>query len=155
MLRIVNPLLESGADPWLTEYGGRWYFMCTCRDRLELLCAESPAALAGASARIVFTPPTAGPGSRELWAPELHRLDGRWIIYYAASDGTHDAGRRMHAVVCSGDDPMKSEWSHLGMLNTVGIAVAMENAADNVKAAADFVTSTTEEAGITIEDGEQ
>ncbi len=38
----------------------------------------------------------------------------------------------------------------LGMLNTVGIAVAMENAADNVKAAADFVTSTTEEAGITL-----
>ena len=37
----------------------------------------------------------------------------------------------------------------LGMLNAVGIAVAMENAADNVKAAADFVTATTEEAGIT------
>ena len=37
----------------------------------------------------------------------------------------------------------------LCMLNCVGIAVAMNNAGDNVKAAADFVTATTEEAGIT------
>ena len=37
----------------------------------------------------------------------------------------------------------------LVMLNYVGTAVAMSNADDNVKAAADFVTTTTEEAGIT------
>ena len=37
----------------------------------------------------------------------------------------------------------------LCMLNCVGIAVAMSNADENVKAAADFVTATTEEAGIT------
>lgn len=37
----------------------------------------------------------------------------------------------------------------LCMLQIVGIAVAMENAADNVKAVADHVTSITEEAGIT------
>ncbi len=37
----------------------------------------------------------------------------------------------------------------LVMLNHVGVAVAMANAADNVKAAADFVTLTTEEGGIT------
>ena len=37
----------------------------------------------------------------------------------------------------------------LCMLNAVGIAVAMENADDEVKAAADYVTLTTEQAGIT------
>ena len=37
----------------------------------------------------------------------------------------------------------------LCMLNLVGTAVAMENADDEVKASADFVTMTTEEAGIT------
>ncbi len=37
----------------------------------------------------------------------------------------------------------------LDMLNLVGTAVAMENAADNIKAAADHVTAVTEEAGIT------
>ncbi len=37
----------------------------------------------------------------------------------------------------------------LVMLNHVGTAVAMGNAADNIKAAADLVTTVTEEAGIT------
>ena len=95
----------------------RWYFTCTCGNRLELICADSPAHLASGQVRTVWVPPETGPGSVQLWAPELHWLDGRWIIYYAASDGTGDAGRRMHAVVCDGE-PMTGEWSYLGMINT-------------------------------------
>lgn len=118
MNRICNPLLETGADPWLIGDGEKWYFICTRGSRLELICADDPGHLAQGETRVVWTPPAEGPGSVELWAPELHRVDGRWIIYYAASDGTHDAGRRMHAVICDGDDPMKNSWSYLGMLNT-------------------------------------
>lgn len=118
MKKIVNPLLKSGGDPWLIGSGEKWYFICTRGNRLELICANEISELARGEVRVVWTPPSAGPGSVELWAPELHRLDGRWIIYYAASDGSHDAGRRMHAVICDGDDPMKDDWSYLGMLNT-------------------------------------
>lgn len=118
MLRFVNPILPAGADPWMICHGGKWYFTCTRRDRLELWCADSPASLEQARRKIVWTPPEKGPGSVQLWAPELHCIDGKWIIYYAASDGTGDVGRRMHAVVCGGSDPMTGEWSHLGMLNT-------------------------------------
>lgn len=117
MLTITNPILPSGGDPWLVRDGGKWYFICTKGNRLEILCADSPARLSQGETRVVWTPPGEGPGSKELWAPELHKIDGKWIIYYAASDGTHDAGRRMHAVVCDGD-PMTGAWSHLGMLNT-------------------------------------
>lgn len=118
MTKFRNPLLPTGADPWLIGDGDRWYFMCTRRNRLELICADAPWNLARGKMRVIWTPPAEGPGSVELWAPELHRLDGRWIVYYAGSDGTHDAGRRMHAVACAGDDPMKDEWVHLGALNT-------------------------------------
>ncbi len=117
MITLTNPVLLRGADPWLTADGGNWYFICTRGDRLEILCADSPANLSSGQSRTVWTPPAEGPGSKQLWAPELHKIDGRWIIYYAASDGTGDAGRRMHAVVCDGD-PMTAEWSYLGMLNT-------------------------------------
>lgn len=117
MITFTNPLLPRGADPWLTVDGGKWYFICTRGDRLELLCADSPANLASGQFKTVWTPPAEGPGSKQLWAPELHKIDGRWLIYYAASDGTGDAGRRMHAVICDGD-PMTGEWSYLGMLNT-------------------------------------
>lgn len=117
MLRMVNPLLPVGADPWLVADGNRWYFTCTRSDRLEIICADDPGRLSSGSVRTVWMPPLSGSGSKDLWAPELHRLDGRWVIYYAASDGTGDAGRRMHAVVCDGE-PMDGAWSYLGMLNT-------------------------------------
>ena len=117
MITFTNPVLPRGADPWLTEDGGKWYFICTRGDRLEILCADSPANLEKAEVRTVWTPPAQGPGSVQLWAPELHKIGGRWIIYYAASDGTGDAGRRMHAVACDGE-PMTGAWSYLGMLNT-------------------------------------
>lgn len=118
MISVTNPILPAGGDPWLICDGQTWYFICTCGDRLELIRAEDPAELQKGERKTVWTPPECGPGSQELWAPELHRIEGKWLIYYAASDGTHDEGRRMHAVVCSGDDPMRDEWKYLGMLNT-------------------------------------
>ena len=40
--------------------------------------------------RIVFSPPRGTAYSRDLWAPELHHLDGRFYLYVAADDG-HNA----------------------------------------------------------------
>ena len=37
--------------------------------------------------RTVWRAPQSGPYSRQIWAPELHWLDGHWYIYVAASDG--------------------------------------------------------------------
>lgn len=117
MIRFTNPVLPRGADPWLTVDGDRWYFICTRGNRLEILCADNPGNLSSGEVRTVWTPPESGPGSVQLWAPELHKIDGTWIIYYAASDGTGDAGRRMHAIICDGE-PMTGAWSYLGMINT-------------------------------------
>lgn len=117
MPTLTNPLLPTGADPWLVHDGKGWIFTCTRGNRLELIYAESLSELANGERKTVWLPPASGAGSCDLWAPELHRLDDRWIIYFAASDGTGDAGRRMHAVVCAGD-PMRDEWTYAGMLNT-------------------------------------
>lgn len=122
MLKLINPVLPVGADPWMTCDGKKWYFISThsqhMNDCLELICADNPAEIRNGERKIVWTPPESGPGSVQLWAPELHLIDGKWLIYYAASDGTGDTGRRMHVVVCSGPDPMQDEWTYLGMLNT-------------------------------------
>jgi hypothetical protein len=42
----------------------------------------------------VWNPPEKdGPNSRQIWAPEIHHLEGRWYIYYAADDGDNDHHR--------------------------------------------------------------
>lgn len=122
MLKFKNPLLPLGADPWIINDGDKWYFISSrvmSDADLKLICTDSPVNLEGGKSRIVWTPPKTGPGLVEIWAPELHHIDGKWLIYYAASDGTGDAGRRMHVIVCAGDDPMQDEWQYLGMINTV------------------------------------
>jgi GH43 family beta-xylosidase len=59
------------------------------------------------------------PLSGFIWAAELHRVDGRWIMYFAAgpSGGGEDVFRiRTHAVACDGDDPMTGRWDVLGQV---------------------------------------
>ena len=40
---------------------------------------------------------------RQVWAPELHHVDGRWYVYFAAGDGT-PGSHRTYALVA--DDPL-------------------------------------------------
>lgn len=111
-MRLLSAFRERrpfpGQDPWVVAHEG------------SLLLVQS----AGGNRRIVvrrFTDldhmdrnvekviwtapsPTGGPArhNRQLWAPELHALDGRWYVYFSASDGRM-ANHRMYALVA--DDP--------------------------------------------------
>lgn len=114
-----NPIMPTGADPWLVGDGsGGWYFTCTRGTNITLWHAKDLGSFDSAERTVVWTPPAIGPGCCQLWAPELHCIDGRWLIYYAASDGTGDDGRRMHVIACEGEDPMSDPWNHLAVINT-------------------------------------
>jgi len=58
-----------------------------------------------------------------VWAPELHRLDGIWHIYVAASDG-YNRNHRAYVLVADTDDPQGSYTLH-GPLETAGWAIDM------------------------------
>ncbi len=93
-----------GQDPWVVAHEG------------ELLLVQS----AAGSRRIVvkrfsdlhrmyrnvetviWAPGRRSHGSR-LWAPELHQIEGRWYLYYSASDGG-TASHRTYALVA--DHPL-------------------------------------------------
>jgi GH43 family beta-xylosidase len=55
---------------------------------------------------IVWRAPETGPYCAQVWAPELHLLDGRWYIYVAASDGRNET-HRMIVLESNGGDPTK------------------------------------------------
>lgn len=42
--------------------------------------------LAQARERTVWRRPASGRMGGHIWAPELHRIDGRWYVYFAAGD---------------------------------------------------------------------
>lgn len=122
--RIANPLVRQRADAQVFRHSDGWYYMTGSvpeYDRLVLRRSRTLAGLTSAAEAILWRHKASGPMSGFLWAPELHHIDGRWIMYFAAgpSGGGEDVFRiRTYAVVCDGQNPMTGKWSVLGQLET-------------------------------------
>lgn len=114
-----NPLLSAGADPWCIYKDGYYYYTNTTGHNITLWKTTSIANLKTAPSKAVFTPPSNGPYSKELWAPEIHFLQGKWYIYFAADSGRND-DHRLWVLENSSPDPLSGEWIMKGKLTTPG-----------------------------------
>src|SRR5579875_3340563 len=81
---FTNPLLDAGPDPWVTQKDGWYYYMNTTGHDLTVRKTRDMTDLRHAETKIVWTPPASGPYSHDIWAPEIHFVDGKWYIYFAA-----------------------------------------------------------------------
>lgn len=117
---FTNPLLPSGPDPWITQDGGTYYYMNTLGDRLAIRRTRDVTRLADAAERTVWTPPATGDHARSIWAPELHRIEGRWFLYYSAAAAGHDDDAHRGIFVLENDaaDPLTGTWIDRGRINT-------------------------------------
>ncbi|MRG44092.1 family 43 glycosylhydrolase [Chitinophaga sp. SYP-B3965] len=106
---FTNPLKSSGADPWVSQKNGKYYFTYTQGSKLVLYETTAMSELASAKYDEAWIPPTGMPYSKNLWAPELHEINGKWYIYFAADNGTN-ANHRMYVVENSSADPMQGTW---------------------------------------------
>lgn len=104
-----NPLFDGG-DPWVTRVDGVYYYAaanCGAAD----ICIKRSVALSGLAKAPwigVWNHAKANdPNGSEIWAPELHRLDGRWYLYYAADDGDNDHHRLFVLVADRPQGPFK------------------------------------------------
>ena len=104
-----NPLLPTGPDPWVTSHNGFYYYMNTTGRNLTIWKTRDITDLAHAEKKIVWTPPAEGPYSHDIWAPELHFLDGKWYIYFAA-DGGGNASHRIYVLENKAEDPLDGTW---------------------------------------------
>lgn len=115
-----NPLVKQRADTQIFLHDDGWYYLMGSvpeYDRLALRRSKTLAGLATAEEKVLWRHEKSGPMSGFLWAPELHFVDGKWVVYFAAgpSGGGEDVFRiRTYAVVCDGPDPMTGNWSVLG-----------------------------------------
>ncbi len=118
--RFVNPLLPSGPDPWIVRDGTTYYYMNTQGNRLAIRKTQDLTRLADAPEITVWTPPAAGPNAQSIWAPELHRIGGKWYIYYTAAASGHDDDdhRGIFVLENAGSDPTRGKWTDRGRLKT-------------------------------------
>ncbi len=69
-------------------------------DRIILRRADSLAGLAGAVENTVWTKHKSGIMSEHIWAPELHYLDGKWYLYFAAGEAEDIWAIRPFVLMC-------------------------------------------------------
>ena len=102
-------LKESGGyearDPFVTYFEGRFYHCFTKNaSSLWVSSAETPEGLRDAAPVCVYTPEEGREYSRELWAPELHVIDGVCYVYVACDDGRNE-NHRMYVLTNGTSDP--------------------------------------------------
>ena len=96
---------NDGADPWILQTEAFFYYTKTTGNNLTLWRAENRSHVAAGEKKIIWEMPAE---FESIWAPELHYLDDRWVMYFAANrpSETH----RMYALVNHQKDPYMGEW---------------------------------------------
>src|SRR5947209_15757066 len=120
---IINPILPPhSADPWMIFHGG-FYYYSESRNRRQIYIRRSRTigAIGHDAGACVWTAPAFGLNCDNVWAPELHLINGKWYIYYAADDGNNDH-HRMWVLESEGSDP-RGKYICRGQLDTGGWAI--------------------------------
>lgn len=118
---IVNPLVRQRADAQIFRDADGTYYLTGSvpeYDRLVLRRARTLAGLSQAAEVVLWRRPAAGKLGGYIWAPELHRIDGRWYLYFGAGDADSLFRVRLYVLQCAGTDPMAGPWSVLGRMET-------------------------------------
>ncbi|MBS2099512.1 glycoside hydrolase family 43 protein [Carboxylicivirga linearis] len=120
-IEYINPVVPQRADPWVVRNDNGGYYMISTSpeyDRIEILKSKTINGLGVAEPTIVWRKHETGNMGAHIWAPELHRIDGKWYIYFAAGDAENVWNIRMYALSNDSEDPTQGEWKEEGRIMT-------------------------------------
>ena len=118
-IRENKPFIEQRADPYVYRHtDGAYYFTASvpAYDRIVLRRSDSLLGLAKAPEKTVWRKHESGEMSRHIWAPELHYLDGKWYLYFAAGEQDDMWKIRPFVLECTGQDPIEDAWVEKGKM---------------------------------------
>jgi GH43 family beta-xylosidase len=115
---FTNPV-GTGADPWVVRRNGLYYLIQSEGNGIVVYKSDRLENLRATTGVRVWNAPASGWNHANVWAPELHYLDGKWYIYYAASpvEGGPFIYQRSGVLESVGDDP-QGAYVDRGMLYT-------------------------------------
>lgn len=133
MKATEQPIILQRADPWVYKHeDGFYYFTASVPeyDRIEVRRASTIAGLAEAEPVVAWRRHASGMMSANIWAPEIHFIDGKWYIYFAAArttetnDGLFD--HRMFVLENESANPLEGEWVGKGQIKTMWESFALD-----------------------------
>lgn len=109
---FYNPLFAGDQpDPYFypeKDALGNYYYFFSEGDRLSIRKVSNPAYVQWSAVTTLFMGATYG--LKQIWAPELHRINGFWYLYFTATK-TDDAGHRIYMMKNTHADPTDQTWT--------------------------------------------
>jgi len=113
---FTNPILPVGAEPWAIFHNGFYYYMQGMVDKLVLWKTADITDLRHAPKKVIWLP-NDPKNSHNLWGPEIHFINGKWYVYYAADDGNMD-NHQIYVLENPSKDPFQGKFILKGRVST-------------------------------------
>ncbi|MEU2595943.1 glycoside hydrolase family 43 protein [Streptomyces hirsutus] len=117
----VNPLVRNRADPHITRHtDGFYYFTATAPeyDRIILRRSRTLNGLGSAAESVIWRAHPTGDMGAHIWAPEMHRVAGKWYVYFAAAPAEDVWAIRIWVLENAHPDPLRGTWVEKGRIRT-------------------------------------
>ena len=113
---FTNPLLTVGPDPWVAQKDSFYYYTHTSGDRIRIWYTTAMSQLKNAADKTIWIKPATGANAHNVWAPEIHYLDGKWYAYYTAGSSPDLSTQRTFVLENTSADPLQGAWVEKGKL---------------------------------------
>jgi GH43 family beta-xylosidase len=128
-VRYVNPLIQQRADPHIWRHtDGYYYFTASVPeyDRIVMRRATTLQGLATATETTIWRKHASGEMGAHIWAPEIHFIDGKWYIYFAAGRTDDIWAIRMYVLENASANPMTGTWVEKGRIATPRVSFSLD-----------------------------
>lgn len=121
-----NPFIIERADPFITKGSDGYYYFTASYpaygdaehgyDRIILRRSKTVEGLAVAEEKTIWLAHKEGIMARHIWAPEIHSVNGKWYVFFAAGDSDNVWNIRPYVLMCDGNDPFNDTWTEKGKM---------------------------------------
>lgn len=107
---FFNVIVPNGEDPWVYKHTDGTYYLSRSTDgHISLWKSPYLTTLHAGVSKTVWKPPQKGSASKHIWAPEIHFINNKWYIYFAATDGLNER-HRMYVLENNNSDPFEGQF---------------------------------------------
>ncbi|RSL84297.1 hypothetical protein CEP51_004007 [Fusarium floridanum] len=113
-----NPIRRPGPDPSVVYADGYYHLTYTTYSRIEITKAAKLGDLINGETKTIWTD-TNRTRSANMWAPEIHKIDDIWYMFYSSCDASLPCCDSCQTRVLKGCDaagPSDCEYEHLADL---------------------------------------
>ncbi len=118
-LKYNEPWIIQRADPYVYKHVDGWYYFTASipkYDGIILRRAKTLAELPETDEVMIWEKHAEGVMGAHIWAPELHYLDGKWYLYFAAGEKESIWNIRPYILECEDPDPLTGTWVEKGKI---------------------------------------